>query len=117
MMHSVELMGKADRKETFREMEAELISFGGKLFWCEDAKMVIAIRPDTQFRNCDMYRVAIAYCREGDPFKRKVGGIIAMQRLLWDGEWIKFRRVTWNYWRADDVMETIADDLFNAFNS
>jgi hypothetical protein len=117
MLHAVELMGKKERKETFTEMEAELTSYGGDIFSCEDAKMVIAIRPDVIHGSCNMYRVAIAYCREGDKFKRKVGGIIAMQRLMWDGEWIKIRREnTYNQSRLH-VMGEIANDLFEVFNS
>jgi hypothetical protein len=118
MMHSVELMSKGERNETFNESKSYLLSFGGAVFNCEDAKMVIAIRPDTQFGNCTMYRVAIAYCNPTDKFKRKVGGIIAMQRLLWDGEWIKIRRNKWyTYQNQSDVMNEIANDLFEAFNS
>jgi len=118
MMHSVELISKGERKELFQDLESELLSFGGEFFVCEDAKMVIAIRPDTQFRNCNMYRVAIAYCNPSDKFKRKVGGIIAMQRLLWDGEWIKIRRNKWyTYQNRRDIMDEIANDLFTAFNS
>jgi purine nucleoside permease len=118
MLHYVELMNKKERKEVFQDMETELNSYGGWLFWCEDAKMVIAIRPDAIHGKCNMYRVAIAYCREGDKFKRKVGGIIAMERLMWNGEWIKIRREkpTSNY-TIHNVMENIVEDLFAVFNS
>ena len=117
MLHSVELMNKADRKETFTEMRFELDCMGGELFTCEDAKMVIAIQPDTRFGNCNMYRVAIAYCNPTDKFKRKVGGIIAMQRLMWDGEWIKIRRQKIGCLPNANVMQEIANDLFEVFNS
>ena len=116
-MHAVELMSKKERKETFTEMEFELTSYGGDIFSCEDAKMVIAIRPDSQFGNGDMYRVAISYCRVSDKFKRKVGGIIAMQRLMWDGEWIKIRRQKIGCLPNANVMQEIANDLFEVFNS
>lgn len=117
MLHSVELMSKKERKEFFTEMEAELTSYGGELFVDEDARMVIAIRPDSLYGNCSMYRVAIAYCNAKDKFKKKIGGIIAMQRLMWDGEWIKIRRENIYDQSRLHVMIGIADDLFDVFNS
>jgi hypothetical protein len=116
-MHEVELMNKQVRKELFRDMKAELTGMGGFVFTNEYAGMAIAICPDIGHGKCNMYRVAVSHCKLRDKFKRKIGAIIAMQRLMWDGEYIKIRRET----RINDLpyetMASIADDMFEIFNS
>lgn len=116
-MHAVELMSKKERKEVFKDMKAELADFRGRGFTDENAGMAVAIMPDTDFGKCDMYRVAISYCNPRDKFKKKIGAIIAMERLLWNGEYIKIRRRTWEGDSMEDTMYSIAADMFVTFNS
>jgi hypothetical protein len=121
MMHAVELMSKKDRKETFNDLEFALRNVNGAVFTNENAQMAVAIMPDTPFGKGDMYKVAISYCNPRDKFKRKIGAIIAMERLMWEGEYIKVRRITTAFLSQFkqsqfEIMEGIANDMFETFN-
>lgn len=109
MMHFIEEMSKAERKEYRNALRDNLIVAGGRLYVDEYSGTVIAIEPNTPSNKCKTFRVAVAYCGPSDKFKKSVGEAIALYRLESDTCNVIRCGV---YGNTRERMDEIADNFF-----
>ena len=106
MMHFVENMVKAERKRIRKQLLATLRSKNGNTYVFSPYNVVFAVEPCTNMPGCNMFKVSIAYCNETDKFKKSVGELIALYRLL-SGE----HAIIKNTYGMDSLVNSLLDQM------
>ena len=93
MVNFIEEMSKVERKQKRDLLLSCLRSAGGHTFAVPESRVVFAVEPVINTPNCNMFKVAIAYCNKSDKFKKSVGELIALYRLQQLGNYTIIKNV------------------------
>lgn len=110
-MSKLNKIEKAYRRELLAALamaDGEVFSFpNGGFLGNYSGGVTIAICPALESERAKFVHVAVAVCSENDEFKRKRGELIALERLMEDGEFIRMPRNGRSFLEIAEDMERV----------